>query len=179
MKHSRNLLAVVLLAGTLSAGCFTPPPATKPSPLIGIEAPDFALEQLDGDRVALSDYASRPVLLAFWAQGCPYCRAEVMDLQRLHARHASADMVVLAVNAWDENPASLRVFVREKGLTYPILVNGSTVAKDLYRVDNVPTHVWIDREGRIHDVTVGYDPTEGPKMQDRAQRLLNPPATPK
>lgn len=179
MQHSRSLLAVVLLAGALTAGCIAPPPAAKPSPLIGIESPDFALEQLDGDRVSLGDYPSRPVLLAFWARGCPFCRAEVTDLQRLHAKHASEGLVVLAVNAWDENPAALRVFAREKGLTYPILLNGSTVAKDLYRVENVPTHVWIDRDGRIHDVTVGYSPAEGPKMQDRARRLLNPPASPK
>ncbi len=179
MKHFRSLLVVVALAGTLATGCFAPPPAKSPSPLIGIEAPDFALEQLDGDRVSLADFHSRPVVLTFWAQGCRFCRAEVTDLQRLHAKHASAGLVVLAVNAWDENPAALRVFAREKGLTYPILLNGGAVARDLYGVESVPTHIWIDRNGRIDDVTVGYGHVDGPKGQDRAQRLLDPPTTPK
>jgi peroxiredoxin len=176
MRHLQGLPAIALLAaGTLVAGCFAPPPAAKSSLLVGLEAPDFTLEQLDGNRVSLADFAARPILLTFWAQGCRFCRAEAPELQRLYARHAEEGLVVLAVNAWDESPSALRVFAREKSLSYPILLNGGAVARNLYHINSVPTHVWIGRSGRIEDVTTGYTPVDHPKTQERIHRLVNPP----
>ena len=38
-------------------------------PSAGSAAPDFALNDLDGKKVSLSDYRGKVVLLAFWGYG--------------------------------------------------------------------------------------------------------------
>jgi len=50
-----------------AAGCLGP---EQPVPDVsGQSAPDFELTRLDGERIRLSDFRGKPVLLAFWAYG--------------------------------------------------------------------------------------------------------------
>ncbi|MBZ4687772.1 MAG: hypothetical protein PWQ96_1285 [Clostridia bacterium] len=40
---------------------------TETAPVEGKIAPDFELEDLKGEKIALSDFRGKPVLLVFWA----------------------------------------------------------------------------------------------------------------
>jgi cytochrome oxidase Cu insertion factor (SCO1/SenC/PrrC family) len=61
----RGQVAVVAAAGLmLAGGCVYP--ADR---LVHSQAPDFTLETLDGQKVTLSDYRGKVVLLAFWGGG--------------------------------------------------------------------------------------------------------------
>ncbi|MEA2026807.1 MAG: redoxin domain-containing protein, partial [Chloroflexota bacterium] len=42
----------------------------------GVAAPDFELTSLEGETMALSDFAGRPLMINFWASWCPPCREE-------------------------------------------------------------------------------------------------------
>ena len=58
-------MGIALLAGT---GCAATKRASRQR-LVGKQAADFALSDLDGETVRLSDFHGKPVLLAFWAYG--------------------------------------------------------------------------------------------------------------
>ncbi len=64
-------------------------------------------------------------------------------------------MVVLGVNAWNEDKKKVTEFVEDKNLKHRILMNGSDVAKS-YGAKGVPTVPWIDRDGRIAATEVGF-----------------------
>ncbi len=47
----------------------------------GTPAPDFTLNDVEGNPVSLSDFKGRKVVLQFWASWCPDCRAEVPEIK--------------------------------------------------------------------------------------------------
>ena len=94
------------------------PPSTSLLP-VGASAPDFTLSTPTGQRVQLSSYRGKTVLLEFFATWCPHCQAEAQHLVRLQSRVDSAKVVFLAVNADSEDAASILAFDRYFGIPYP------------------------------------------------------------
>ena len=48
---------------------------------------DFELEDLNGNKIKLSDYKGQIVFLNFWATWCPPCRAEMPDMEAIHQEY--------------------------------------------------------------------------------------------
>jgi len=108
-------------------------------------APDFALTDLDGNLVRLSELRGQRVVLNFWATWCLPCRLEVPALTRWAARNP--DALVLGIAA-DGTVDELRASGVELGITYPILRGHRQVMKD-YGVDTFPTTVVIGPKGDV------------------------------
>jgi len=134
---------------------YTPP--SRHVPKAGEEAQDFTLPTLDGEAVSLSDYRGSVVALNFWASWCPPCKAEMPALQQAYDQHKEEGLVVLGVNTtYIDDRLAAEEFVAELGLTFPILLDEDGRVSDiLYFVRNLPTSVWIDREGVIRHVQFG------------------------
>jgi peroxiredoxin len=72
-------------------------------------------------------------------------------------------VVVLGIDAEQaslpEQTEKARQFRDQHGLTYPILVDAGDQVMEKYRVFAFPTNVIIDRQGIVHEVVPGADPT--------------------
>jgi len=123
----------------------------------GDVAPDFALEDLSGKQVRLSDFHGRRVLVNFWASWCPPCRAELPELQAFYATQTADDgLVILAINTLDQDDeTAVRDMVSSAGLTFPVLLDRDGKAYGAYRASALPTSIFMDREGRVYLVQVG------------------------
>lgn len=85
------------------------------------KAPDFTLRTLSGERVKLSDYKGKVVLLSFWATWCAPCKQELPVLQALMDKHGNDGLQVLAVNIDDpKTVAEVRRFVADRKFTMPV-----------------------------------------------------------
>ena len=149
-RSAAVLVCLALLAVGAAAG------ADSPAPELGRRAPDFTLPDLSGTRVRLSDYAGRQaVLVNFWATWCAPCREEMPTLEKLaHERRGTLE--VLGVNLDTGGVARVRVFVRELGLTFPILLDPALAVGRLYRVRALPVSYIVDRGGMIRHREIGY-----------------------
>lgn len=74
-------------------------------------------------------------------------------------RYAEEGLVVLLVNQ-GETETTMRDFLAEMGLTWPVFKGSDLNATRLYRVQALPTTFFIDREGRIQDLTIGGPMTD-------------------
>jgi len=142
----RRPLATALLATSLATGACTP--AEDPGPAIGSRAPAYSAVDLRGTSLSLESLRGKVVLLNFWATWCAPCRHETPFLQSLYANRSGEGFLIVGVSM-DTGDAREQVasFVREFGVTYPILVDPQTRGMDLYRVLGLPASFLVDRNG--------------------------------
>jgi peroxiredoxin len=129
-------------------------PIASPHP--GFAAPDFELETLDGERLRLSNLKGKVVVVNLWATWCPPCRAEMPALQDLYDKHRDEGLLVVAVNATDQDSAAAaRRFVAERGLTFPVALDPQGEASRQYALQALPSTFVVDREGVVQQVLMG------------------------
>ncbi len=147
--RKRHKVAELLLILTIAAVACSGPGSAAPSGVLeGNRARDFTLESLAGNRISLSDYQGRVVLVNLWATWCTPCQAETPDLEAVYRDHKADGFVVLGVNVRESRQA-VQAFVQEFGVTYPILLDTTGKLMSEYRVRGLPTSLLIDREGVI------------------------------
>lgn len=132
---------------------------------VGKDAPSFQLPVLtNGEeqkaivdkKLALGALRGSPVLLDYWATWCGPCQAEAPVVDRIYRRHKSEGLVVLGinVNSADTTP-SVTPWVRQKGLSFPILHDFDNSASLAFDVTNIPTLVLISKEGKVLAIRTG------------------------
>ncbi|NOZ04970.1 MAG: redoxin domain-containing protein [Chloroflexi bacterium] len=147
--------------------------AAQTAPRKGFMAPDFSLQVLGSNArtISLKGYrGNRPVMINFWATWCPPCRAEMPAIQDAYEKYQAEGLVVLAVDQME--PARVvQPFVLDHGLTFPVLLDGESVAADAYRVRALPTTVFVRKDGTILDIVVG-GPMSKTFIERRVRELL-------
>jgi thiol-disulfide isomerase/thioredoxin len=123
-------------------------------PFEGAEAPNFTLEDLEGNAVSLEGERGKVVLLNFWATWCEPCKAEMPLFDAVYRDRRDDGLLVLAVN-FDEPRDLVASFRDELALSFPILMDPGAKVQQLYRVRGYPTSYWIDREGVIRSIRIG------------------------
>ncbi len=134
-----------------------PPPAEGPE--VGKLAPDFQLENLEGQPISLSDLRGKPVLLNFWATWCPPCRAEMPYLQQLYEEWSDKGLEVLAIDI-GESPSKVKEFLQSQGLSLPVLLDAKENVAREYNITGIPTTFFIDKDGTIQVKIIGAFPSK-------------------
>ena len=120
--------------------------ATSRSPIQDQPAPDFALDDLEGRTVRLSDLRGQVVLVNLWATWCPPCLAEMPDLAALYQTYKSEGFVILGVDD-QERAQTVADFVARNPVPYPILLDPDSRVARAYGVSYLPASFLIDRRG--------------------------------
>ena len=157
MKKHRRLIQYLILGAVIVVGVFTIASnaftAKEEIPKVGGKAPNFTLENLQGESVQLDDYKGKYVVLNFWGTFCEPCVKEMPLLQNYYDSFKDKDLVVLGVNL-DEPFATVSSFVRSLEVKFPIVLDNDTVRKR-YGVMSYPTTFFIRPDGVIQDKVVG------------------------
>jgi thiol-disulfide isomerase/thioredoxin len=139
-----------------------------------LRAPDFALPNLAGDTVRLSDYAGRLVLVNFWATWCTPCIREMPTLEHLQQRLGEKGLTVLAVSLDMSPMKDVALFVRGWGWRLPVLVDTLNDVGDQYAVRVMPTTYVIGRDGTILGRSFGARHWDSPDAIALMESLLQP-----
>lgn len=120
---------------------------------IGMQAPDFTLNNLAGQEKSLSDYHGQKIFLNFWASWCPPCRLEMPDMQKLQQKYGD-EIVILAVNI-GENKKEVIDFMKENEFDFPVLLDKDRSTAQNYLVRGIPSSYFLNQKGIITNKTVG------------------------
>lgn len=139
---------------------------------IGKSAPDFELTKLDGTNVKLSDLKGKKVILNFWATWCGPCQQEMPDMEAFYNEHKE-NVEILAVNYTPSEKGGgeekVSNFIKEKGITFPVLLDKNIDVTTAYKVITIPTSYFIDTKGVIQDKFIG--PMTQKEMEKRVAKL--------
>lgn len=127
----------------------------EPAPIAGHPAPNFELVSTDGETMRLSDLSGKPVILNFWATWCGPCRAEFPEFQQAAVDNADRLVIVGINNTSADNPDAIPEFLKEFGITFPILLDNDREAVDAYNILGLPTTIFIDDQGIVNEVFTG------------------------
>ena len=146
------------------------PPGFAGVARVGDAAPDFKLQDLDGNEVSLADMQGKAVMVNFWATTCAPCRHEMPAMQEIFEEYADQGFEILAVNQ-DLNEEDVAPFFYEEfGLTFtPVLDPRKAVAHE-YGVFALPFSFFIDADGIIQSVKIGAA-TKG-ELETATQQIL-------
>ena len=134
-------------------------PAGNQNPL----APDFTLTDLDGDKVSLSSFRGKIVIIDFWATWCPPCRKGIPDFVQMQKEYGDDNLVVLGINVdQGDTPEAVKEkvddFADDYKINYPVLFHNIEVVYAYGGIQSIPTTFILDKEGRVIQGFAGYRP---------------------
>jgi peroxiredoxin len=123
----------------------------KKKTLVGMAAPAFSMQDVNGNMVSLADYKGKYVLLDFWASWCVPCRAETPYLQEAYKKFRNKGFTILGISLdhvkqkWVEAIAKDQL---EWKNVSDLQAFNNHVAK-LYGVQPIPDNFLVDPSGKI------------------------------
>jgi peroxiredoxin len=138
-------------------------------------ATDFTLTDVEGKSVSLSQYLGKNVVVIdFWATWCKPCVAELGELEKLYEEKKDRGLVVLAISLdGPETEAQVAPFVKNKGLTFPVMVDSETRVASLYNPRRTaPFTILIDKNGKIVKQSETFNPGDEKKLAEDVEAAL-------
>ena len=145
------LVLVVVLSGSSGSGTGRP-------------APQLPTEVLVPPRATLASLRGKPAAVNFWASWCDPCRKETPELERL-SRSLHGEAQLIGVD-YSDGRGSAEAFIREFGVTYPVLRDPDGRVGDRYGVTGLPTTAILNSQGKIVLLL------RGPQTEDSVRAAL-------
>lgn len=130
---------------------------------------DGVLTDMKGNKVKISDFIGKVVVINFWFIACKPCTMEMPELNHLVTEFNGKDVVFLGV-ALDE-AKDLKKFLKEHAFDYRIFSKGDQFANEM-GVMSFPTHFVIGRDGILQFKTSGFSPTTIPTLKEAINAAL-------
>lgn len=164
----------------LSASTFTSSFA-KDTPAL---AKNFHAVTVKNEKITLSDFKDKVVLIDFWASWCITCRKELPFLIELYHQNENKDFVVLAINL-DENRLSMKKFLEKvpSHIPFPVLIDDKGKIPTLYNIQAMPSTILVDKHGYVRYVHKGFKESYKKEYLQEVKALLSedpdqPPSLP-
>lgn len=107
----------------------------------------FKIRDINGKKLEAKDWAGKTLVFNYWFIGCPPCRAEIPELNRLALKYKDDPDVIFVAFALD-GASEVEDFVKTNPFAYRLVTNADDYAH-LFNIHLYPTNVVIDKEGKV------------------------------
>jgi thiol-disulfide isomerase/thioredoxin len=168
-------LVSCMLAGAALAA--DPPAESKPAPVrpslaVGSVPEDELGKDTKGNKIHVSDYHGKVVILSFWASWCAPCRKELPLLAGIVKRVGPDHLQVIAINFHDELKPFKFVVDVLKELPITILRDQNSRTSKKFDVRGIPRMIVIGRDGKVAADHTGYGEDMIPELVQQLNALL-------
>jgi len=146
---ARNILFLLFAGTVLFIGC------SQAVENADKKAPDFSLQDINNNTIALSNYEGEVIILNFFATWCAPCRIEIPDFIELANEYSDRDFAIIGISLDRGNIDTVRDFVDKYNINYPILFDDGIVSNTYGPIHSIPTTFIIDKKGNIVQTIIG------------------------
>ena len=142
---------------------------------VGDIAPEMDMELTDGQKVKLSAFRGKVVMLQFTASWCGVCRKEMPFIESdIWQKHKDNKNFALIGIDRDEPVETVKAFAEKTGVTYPLALDPGAdhFAKYADRKAGITRNVLIDKEGKIVMLTRLYNEEEFASLCKKIDEML-------
>lgn len=150
-------------------------------------APNFQVKKSDGTFFSLSDIKGKVIILDFWATWCSPCIAAFPGIQNVYEKYKSnPDVLIIAINSeelghrdeetidsFPQKQMKMSEFLTSRNFTFSSYYDSEGLSEK-FKINSLPTTVFIDREGNIRflDVKAGSESEIIRKWSERIDFLI-------
>jgi len=134
------------------------------------DAPDFNLEDQDGNFMKMSDFKGKVVIINFWATWCPPCRKEMPSMQRAWEKLKQEGIVMLAINVGEDSD-QIFAFTAEYPVEFPLLMDRDSSVVRQWNVRGLPTTYIVNPAGKIVYQAIGDREWDSDEIMNQIRRL--------
>jgi peroxiredoxin len=135
-------------------------------------APNFSLEDLNGQKVELKNFKGKVIFLNFWATWCGPCKEEMPSMEFLWQWFKGKDFLLLSISVDYEGVKPVKEYVEKQRYTFRVLIDPQCQTLDLYEVKAIPTTLIIDKKGQIVAVATGPKNWRSPEAASLVDLLI-------
>lgn len=114
---------------------------------------DFTVTDKDGNKVKLSDFFGKPIVVNFWATWCSPCTSEMPHFEEAYKTYGD-EVTFLMINVGDSYDEAYR-YALGKGYTFPVLHDTDYSASYAYGVSSIPMTLFINEKGELVNSRIG------------------------
>jgi thiol-disulfide isomerase/thioredoxin len=124
------------------------------SPLLGKQAPPFALRMLEGGTITADTERGTVLVLDFWATWCGPCVQSLPATLQVMKQFDPAQVRFVAVNQGEADD-QVRRFLVARGLEMSVGMDVNQAMAKTFGVDSIPHTVVVDKTGKVVWVNTG------------------------
>jgi thiol-disulfide isomerase/thioredoxin len=169
--------AVLLAACTSSPGPAESPAAPEAGKAVAPPGEELVLESFDGQTVRLSDFRGKAVLVNSWAAWCPFCVAEIPDLERAGRALGDRTVVLFVQRTATESQEAGEKFLKQREAESGLTIARSRVLLDpqdsfykTYFGFGMPVSLFVDPSGKLSEKKVGV--MDEPEAREKLKKAL-------
>ena len=123
---------------------------------VGSMAPDFTLDDLNGQPLSLKSLRGKYLILDFWGSWCGWCIKGFPEMKRYYQKYKDK-MEILGMDC-NDSKAKWKRAVEENALPWKqVYVPKGSDLFEAYRISAFPTKVIISPEGKVVNTVIGED----------------------